>query len=105
MSRLLTEHGCSKEKGQRGGDKRKGGYDHPPALAQAAQLRGAEVTLITGPTNIAPPAEVVTIPVQTASQMFEETIKRYKAMDTVIMAAAVSDFRPARISPKKIKKA
>lgn len=74
------------------------------ALAQAAQLRGAEVTLITGPTNIAPPAEVVTIPVQTASQMFEETIKRYKAMDTVIMAAAVSDFRPARISPKKIKK-
>jgi len=74
------------------------------ALAQAAQIRGGDVTLITGSTCLPPPPGVRLIPVQTASQMFEESIKRYKSMDIVIMAAAVSDFRPAQPFLKKIKK-
>ncbi|MCD6352748.1 MAG: bifunctional phosphopantothenoylcysteine decarboxylase/phosphopantothenate--cysteine ligase CoaBC, partial [Proteobacteria bacterium] len=74
------------------------------ALAQTAYLRGAEVTLITGPTNLDFPAGVETIAVETASQMFEETLKRYKSMDTVIMAAAVGDYRPAQPVQNKIKK-
>jgi phosphopantothenoylcysteine decarboxylase/phosphopantothenate--cysteine ligase len=74
------------------------------ALAQAAYLRGAEVTLITGPTALGPPPVTEVLMVQTASEMFEETMKRYKSMDTVIMAAAVSDFRPAQPAPSKIKK-
>jgi len=74
------------------------------ALAQAAQMRGGDVTLITGPTHLSPPSGVKVIPVQTASQMFEAAIKQYKSMDIVIMAAAVSDFSPAKPSSKKIKK-
>jgi len=74
------------------------------ALAQAAQMRGAEVTLISGPTHLSPPAGVTLIPVQTASQMFMETMKRYASMNTVIMAAAVSDFCFPQASAQKIKK-
>ena len=74
------------------------------ALARAASVRGADVTLITGPTNIDYPAGVETIPVVTAAQMFEETLQCYKSMTTVIMAAAVGDFRLAQPVEKKIKK-
>jgi phosphopantothenoylcysteine decarboxylase/phosphopantothenate--cysteine ligase len=74
------------------------------ALAQAARMRGAEVTLITGPTDLSPPAGVTTITVQTASQMFAETMERHASMDTVIMAAAVSDFCSPATASKKIKK-
>jgi len=74
------------------------------ALAQAAQMRGAEVTLIAGPTSLSPPPNVKLIPVQTASQMFAETMKRHASMDTVIMAAAVSDFCSPHTASKKIKK-
>lgn len=74
------------------------------ALAQAAQMRGAEVTLISGPTNLSPPPNVTRIPVQTASQMYAETMKRYASVDMVIMAAAVSDFCSPHTASKKIKK-
>jgi len=74
------------------------------ALAEAAQIRGAEVTLITGPTQVPLPRGVKVISVETAGQMYDETIKHYRSMDTVIMAAAVADYRPADFSPKKIKK-
>lgn len=74
------------------------------ALAQAAQMRGAEVTLITGPTDLSPPPNVTVIPVQTASQMFAETMKRYVSVDTVVMAAAVGDFCSPATASKKIKK-
>ncbi|HPD60417.1 MAG TPA: bifunctional phosphopantothenoylcysteine decarboxylase/phosphopantothenate--cysteine ligase CoaBC [Thermodesulfobacteriota bacterium] len=74
------------------------------ALAEAAQIRGAEVTLITGPTQLPLPCGVKVISVETAGQMYEATIKHYLFMDTVIMAAAVADYRPAEFSPQKIKK-
>ncbi|MBN2468122.1 MAG: bifunctional phosphopantothenoylcysteine decarboxylase/phosphopantothenate--cysteine ligase CoaBC [Deltaproteobacteria bacterium] len=74
------------------------------ALAQAAATRGAEVTLITGPASLDPPQRIKTIPVFTATEMYQETLKRYKAMTTVIMAAAVSDYRPAQQAHNKIKK-
>ena len=74
------------------------------ALAEAAQIRGAEVTLITGPTRVPLPRGVKVISVETAGQMYDATIKHHQSMDTVIMAAAVADYRPAEFSPKKIKK-
>jgi len=74
------------------------------ALAEAAQIRGAQVTLITGPTQVALPHGVKVVSVETAAQMHAEAIKLYKKMDTVIMAAAVADYRPADFSPQKIKK-
>jgi phosphopantothenoylcysteine decarboxylase/phosphopantothenate--cysteine ligase len=74
------------------------------ALAEAAQIRGAEATLITGPTQVPLPRGVKVISVETAGQMHDATIKHYQSMDTVIMAAAVADYRPAEFSPKKIKK-
>jgi len=74
------------------------------ALAQASRVRGAEVTLISGPTHLSPPPGVTLIPVQTASQMLTETMKRSASMDTVIMAAAVSDFSLPHAAATKIKK-
>ena len=74
------------------------------ALAEAAQMRGAEVTLVTGPAYVPPPRGVKVIPVETAGQMYDATINNYLSMDTVIMAAAVADYRPSEFSPKKIKK-
>jgi phosphopantothenoylcysteine decarboxylase/phosphopantothenate--cysteine ligase len=74
------------------------------ALAEAAHIRGAEVILITGPTHEPLPCGVKVIPVETAAQMFDAAIKQYSAMDTVIMAAAVADYRPSAFSPNKIKK-
>ena len=74
------------------------------ALATAARRRGAEVILISGPGNIAPPGGVEMIPVISAEQMYEAVISRAEKMDVIIKAAAVSDYRPAQYDPHKIKK-
>lgn len=74
------------------------------ALAAAARMRGADVTLVSGPTSLAPPREVTCVFVQTALEMEAETLKRFQTVDTVIMAAAVGDYRPAERAPQKIKK-
>lgn len=74
------------------------------ALAAAARMRGAEVMLISGPSPLAPPRGVTCISVQTALEMQAETMKLYRTMDTVIMAAAVGDYRPAERAAQKIKK-
>ena len=74
------------------------------SMAEAAQTRGAEVILVTGPTQLPPPRGVKVIPVETAAQMHDEAIKLYKSMNTVIMAAAVADYRPKNFSPQKIKR-
>lgn len=74
------------------------------ALAAAARRRGARVTLISGPGAIPPPAGVETVPVVTARQMHDEVISRAPAMEVVIKAAAVSDYRPAHYAPHKLKK-
>lgn len=74
------------------------------ALARAARQRGAEVTLISGPTRITPPPGVTFIRTTTAAEMYAEVMKRYSAMAVIVKAAAVSDYRPRELSEHKIKK-
>jgi phosphopantothenoylcysteine decarboxylase/phosphopantothenate--cysteine ligase len=74
------------------------------ALAQAALNRGAEVTLISGPTRIIPPPVSEFISVGTALEMRRQVLKKLEGSDLVIMAAAVGDYRPLKISKTKIKK-
>lgn len=74
------------------------------ALAAAARRRGARVTLVSGPGAITPPAGVEVIPVVTAEEMHAAINARAEKMDIIIMAAAVSDFRPASYEHHKIKK-
>ncbi|MDO5399186.1 MAG: bifunctional phosphopantothenoylcysteine decarboxylase/phosphopantothenate--cysteine ligase CoaBC [bacterium] len=74
------------------------------AIAKAAMRRGAEVTLISGKTAIAPPPFVKTVPVVSAQDMFE-AVKEYAPQQNIIIkAAAVADYRPAETSENKIKK-
>ncbi len=73
------------------------------ALAKIAQFCGAEVTLISGPTNLRPPYGVDFISVETAKEMKETVMDQFEKVDAVIMAAAVADFMPV-YSEKKIKK-
>ncbi len=74
------------------------------ALAEAAQARGAEVLLVSGPTALTPPAGVELCPVTTAEEMRKAVISRFSWSDTVIMAAAVADFRPTQPAAQKLKK-
>ncbi|MBW1690163.1 MAG: bifunctional phosphopantothenoylcysteine decarboxylase/phosphopantothenate--cysteine ligase CoaBC [Deltaproteobacteria bacterium] len=74
------------------------------ALARAAQRRGAEVTLVSGPTYLEQPRGVTTIHVQTAEEMREAVVANFKDKDVVIKAAAVSDYRPRRKAAHKEKK-
>jgi len=74
------------------------------ALARAAQERGAVVTLITGPTSIAPPVGVDIIQVRTALEMRQAVFEHYPLATVIIKTAAVSDFRPTQTAPHKIKK-
>ena len=74
------------------------------ALAESAALRGADVILISGPTNLKAAAEVDFRPVQTAQQMADEVMNEFKNADILIMAAAVADFKPKMFSHNKIKK-
>lgn len=74
------------------------------AIARAAAARGAEVTLVSGPTAIRAPQYVNTIPVISAQEMFDAVTSRSDAQDIIIKAAAVADYRPAVVSDEKIKK-
>jgi len=73
-------------------------------LAREALRRKARVILISGPTSIFPPPQAEFVRVETAGEMEKEALKRYPQADIVVMAAAVSDFKFARVSPQKIKK-
>jgi phosphopantothenoylcysteine decarboxylase/phosphopantothenate--cysteine ligase len=75
------------------------------ALAQAAWRRGAEVTLVSGPTELALPVGPFVIAVETAEQMLSAVNDSIRDADALIMAAAVADFRPAAPAATKIKKA
>ena len=75
------------------------------AIAVAALLRGARVTLITGPVTLTPPVGASVIPVTTAAEMAEAVERVAGEMDAVVMSAAVSDYRPVEIHPQKVKKA
>ena len=74
------------------------------AIAKAARMRGAEVTLVSGKVNIRPPYGVHFIEVESAQQMFEKINVFFKKTDCIIMSSAVSDFTPSKTSPQKIKK-
>jgi phosphopantothenoylcysteine decarboxylase / phosphopantothenate---cysteine ligase len=74
------------------------------AVARAAALRGARVTLISGPSSLESPAGVERISIESAREMFDAVRSSIESHTVLIMAAAVSDFRPVEPSDKKIKK-
>ena len=72
-------------------------------IARAALRRGAEVTLVSGPTALTPPAGAVFVPVQTAEEMREAVLQHAPGASIVIKAAAVADWRPKLVATTKIK--
>lgn len=74
------------------------------AIARQCMLRGAQVTLVSGKTNLKPPMFVEVVPVISAKDMYEAVIERSDRMDIIIKAAAVADYRPANVSEEKMKK-
>lgn len=74
------------------------------AIAKAAMLRGADVTLVSGRTAIEPPMFVNLVPVVTAKDMYEAVTSVSDEQDIIIKAAAVADYRPAKVSDEKVKK-
>jgi phosphopantothenoylcysteine decarboxylase/phosphopantothenate--cysteine ligase len=73
-------------------------------VAERAQARGAQVVLVSGPSSEPAPAGVELVRVQTAAQMKDAILDRLGAVDVVVMAAAVADYRPEIAAPQKIKK-
>jgi len=74
------------------------------ALARAASYRGAEVKLISGPTELQPPLGVELIKAESAAEMKKSVFAEFENTDITIMAAAVADYRPQQFSGQKIKK-
>lgn len=74
------------------------------AIAREAMLRGADVTLISGPTALKPVPEVKTVDVVSAKDMFEAVQAALPETDILVKAAAVADYRPANVADDKIKK-
>ena len=74
------------------------------AIARMAMLRGADVTLVSGPTVIAPPPFVTVVPVVSAQDMFEAVAANAPESDFIFKAAAVADYTPANYSDNKVKK-
>ena len=74
------------------------------AIAKMAMLRGADVTLITGPTAIAPPPFVSVVKICSAQEMFEAVAKYAAECDFIFKAAAVADYTPAQYADNKLKK-
>ena len=74
------------------------------AIARIAMQRGAEVTLVTGPTHLEAPPFVRAIPVTSAQDMFEAVASNAKEQDIIIKSAAVADYTPASVANEKIKK-
>lgn len=74
------------------------------AIAEAFARQGADVTLVTGPTEQVAPSIVKTVPVTSAEEMFRAITKVAPKMDVVVMSAAVADYRPATRAKYKIKK-
>ena len=74
------------------------------ALAREAALRGADVTLLLGPTLLEPPAGVSVVRITTAQELYDAALERAAGADLVVAAAAVSDWRPEHASESKTKK-
>ena len=73
-------------------------------MARAAEMRGAEVTLVTGPSALATPFNVRVIPVTSAAEMAKAVLDRLDDSDIIIKSAAVADYRPVSAAVHKIKK-
>ena len=74
------------------------------AVAKAAMLRGADVTLVSGQTALTPPMFVKYVQITTAEEMYQEVISRSDEQDIIIKAAAVADYRPKTVYENKVKK-
>lgn len=74
------------------------------AIAKMARLRGAKVTLVSGPVNIKPFCGVDVVPVKSAADMFQAVTSRSAEADVVIMCSAVADYTPAVYADQKVKK-
>ena len=74
------------------------------AVARAAMLRGADVTLVSGQTTLTPPMFVKYVQITTAEEMYQEVISRSDEQDIIIKAAAVADYRPKTVYENKVKK-
>jgi phosphopantothenoylcysteine decarboxylase/phosphopantothenate--cysteine ligase len=74
------------------------------AIARAAELRGARVTLISGPSALPPPVNVQLIPVTSAAEMADAVFENFDTADVLIKSAAVADYRPSQMEIHKIKK-
>ena len=74
------------------------------AIAEAAQRHGANVLLVTAPSNLRDPYGVEVVRVETAMQMHDAVLKEYETADAVIMSAAVADYRAKNVADEKIKK-
>ena len=74
------------------------------AIAKNCMLRGADVTLVSGKTDVKPPMFVKFVPVTSAQDMYDAVTKSYEKQDIVVKAAAVADYRPASPADEKVKK-
>jgi phosphopantothenoylcysteine decarboxylase/phosphopantothenate--cysteine ligase len=74
------------------------------ALAAEAQRRGADVTLVTGPASVEPPAVGSVVQVRSAADMHRAVLSRTDTMDVVVMAAAVADYAPVEPAARKVAK-
>ncbi len=74
------------------------------AIAEAAAMRGADVTLVSGPVSLTPPLYVKTVGVRSAEEMYQAISERFPSADILIMAAAVADYTPQCTADEKIKK-
>ena len=74
------------------------------ALAAEARRRGSKVTVVCGPVSLPAPEGVTVLPVVTAAQMRKRVMGLVKRHDVIIGAAAVSDWRPAKFSSRKLKR-
>lgn len=74
------------------------------AIAKMAMYRGADVTLVSGPTALEAPMFIDTVPIVSAQEMYDAVMERAKEQDIIIKAAAVADYRPANVADEKIKK-
>jgi len=74
------------------------------AIAEAALAEGHDVTLVSGPTNLEPPRNANLISISTSDEMFEAVHRHADECDICVLCAAVADYKPANVSPTKIKK-
>lgn len=74
------------------------------AIARAAQRRGAQVTLLTGPVSIEPPQGVKVVPFMTTQELLDRALAFAQEQDVIIQSAAPADYRAREIAPQKIKK-